>query len=500
MPLESPDGQSIIADAPRATGSAAGRLVAAVFVVSVAVGTLAAIFYARAGLTLSHYDARAHLVVARRVFDSFTPGWRQLGGVWLPLPHLIDIPFVVGDWGYRTGFAAVGVSVLVLSIGLASLAGWLARTTGSIAAALAAPALILGNANVLYLQSTPMTEPLLLGLACLALTSMSDWIEDPTTPRSRWAGPAVAALLLVRYEGWFVAAAFGCVAAWARRRDGIGPLLRLARWPTVAALSFVALSWASTGHVLVTSGFYVADNPARHQPLAALSDMLRVTQDMTGPVVLGLAALGVLACLSRARRTWTALLPICLLAAGALPLAAFDVGHPFRVRYMVPIAAAAGALCAMAIAAIRWPRWRGLAAGVLISLAFLERPPLDRNAPMVIEAQREAPLQRARRPVTEFLAAHYDGAPILASMDALGHYMQETSAIGLDVHNFVHEGNGDLWLDAMASPKRHVGWILIESRNDARDALAARADDHPDLLDGFQLVVRAGDVSLYERR
>ena len=47
-------------------------------------GLAAAVFYHRLGLSLAHYDARAHLVVARRVFDSLTPGWQQVGAVWLP--------------------------------------------------------------------------------------------------------------------------------------------------------------------------------------------------------------------------------------------------------------------------------------------------------------------------------------------------------------------------------------------------------------------------------
>ncbi len=49
-----------------------------------------AVFF-RAGLVLSHYDAKAHLVVARRVIDNLTPGWQQIGAVWLPLPHLIEL-------------------------------------------------------------------------------------------------------------------------------------------------------------------------------------------------------------------------------------------------------------------------------------------------------------------------------------------------------------------------------------------------------------------------
>ena len=54
-------------------------------------GAAAALDYARAGLSLSHYDAKAHLVVARRILDSITPGWEQIGAVWLPLPHVLNM-------------------------------------------------------------------------------------------------------------------------------------------------------------------------------------------------------------------------------------------------------------------------------------------------------------------------------------------------------------------------------------------------------------------------
>src|SRR5437879_1343247 len=49
--------------------------------------------YAR-GYLLLYGDAVAHLGIARRILDSRNPGLQQLGGVWLPLPHLLMLPFV----------------------------------------------------------------------------------------------------------------------------------------------------------------------------------------------------------------------------------------------------------------------------------------------------------------------------------------------------------------------------------------------------------------------
>ena len=79
-------------------------------------GVAAWIRFFNDGLVLSHYDAKAHLVVARRVIDSITPGWQQIGAVWLPLPHLIQILPTQVDLFYRTGIVASLVSILSFTL------------------------------------------------------------------------------------------------------------------------------------------------------------------------------------------------------------------------------------------------------------------------------------------------------------------------------------------------------------------------------------------------
>src|SRR5919204_308079 len=83
---------------------------------AVVAGTFAAWHFHRLGLTLTHYDARGHLVVARRIADSITPGWQQVGAVWLPLPHLLNAVPVQFDLFYRTGVSAVAISVASFAI------------------------------------------------------------------------------------------------------------------------------------------------------------------------------------------------------------------------------------------------------------------------------------------------------------------------------------------------------------------------------------------------
>src|SRR5208283_2359480 len=64
---------------------------------------IAFLFYYKQGEILLYGDAVAHINIARRVFDSKTPGLLQLGTVWLPLPHLLIMPFVVAKGMWQNG-------------------------------------------------------------------------------------------------------------------------------------------------------------------------------------------------------------------------------------------------------------------------------------------------------------------------------------------------------------------------------------------------------------
>ena len=133
-----------------------------------------ALHYAGQGLTLSHYDAKAHLVVARRVFDSLTPGWKQVGAVWLPLPHLLNLLPVQVDVLYRTGLSGVAISVLCFGWRRRRWRCWSGASTRSWAGATGGRrGVSASDPNVLYLQSTPMTEPLLFALLAGSALAMA---------------------------------------------------------------------------------------------------------------------------------------------------------------------------------------------------------------------------------------------------------------------------------------------------------------------------------------
>ncbi len=98
------------------------------------------------------------------------------------------------------------------------------------------------------------------------------------------------------------------------------------------------------------------------------------------------------------------------------------------------------------------------------------------------------------------LARERRGEPILASMGSLAHLMQETSADGIVLRDYIHEGIGQIWADSLEHPARHAGWVLIEEQAEGGDMLAQRLRDRPDFLAGFDRVCEGGGVALYRRR
>jgi hypothetical protein len=485
------------------------RFALALGLAGLVIGAAAALFYAHAGLTLSHYDARAHLVVARRIFDSLTPGWQQVGAVWLPLPHLLNMLPVQVDALYRTGASAVAISIASTGIAAWALASLILRTTGSRSGATAAVALLVLNPDVLYLQSTPMTEPLLFATTMTALALTASWVARGGSEWPHRAGAMLAAACLTRYEAWPVAACAVALTALVLLRRGVPPgrtavrCMQLAAWPALAIVVFLINSRWTVGAWFVSAGFFVPENlEALGRPLIAWQQVREGLYRISGGGLVWSAYAGAaltVVVFVRSRARAPLLLLFALAGAAALPWSAYMQGHPFRIRYDVPLVAACAALAGAGVSVLP-SRIRPVAAAALIGMTVVQAHPLDSTAPMVVESQREAANKEGRRAISNYLAAHRDGKTIMMSMGSLGHYMQDLSLYGFRIHDFLHEGNGDLWNFAVSYPRELAGWIVIEERAEGGDALYLEVRKHPEFLNGFDRVAEGGGAALYRAK
>jgi len=276
----------------------------------------------------------------------------------------------------------------------------------------------------------------------------------------------------------------------------------IAVYPALAIAGYAIFSRIVIGEWFLAGGFFVPENKALGDPVMAAAEIGWGARMLSGAPLTWLGATGMAIALTlglASRRRAEMLMPVALLAMAAIPWTAFLDGHPFRIRYMVPLMAVEAIGAGLAAGVLPGRRLRAVCASAILLLAAYELRPLDASAPMVVEAQWDRPNTPVRARVTACLGRPSRGEKIMASMGSLGHYMQEASASGFAIRDFLHEGNGDIWLAALQGPRPFVRWVLFEEKAEGGDMLARIARERPSFLDGYQRVCEGAGLALYRR-
>jgi hypothetical protein len=198
------------------------------------------------GYLLLYGDAVAHLAIARRILDAKWPGLAQLGGVWLPLPHVLMLPFIMNMQMWQTGLAAAPMSALSFAVSVAGV--WrLARRLMRLRWALVATAFYAFNPNLLFLSTTAMTEALFMALLIWSVVATMEGIAalrsgELVTARARMmlAGLLVLGQVFTRYDGWMIGAAIWCCFAWAVWKSDADTRQRMKPWMVIFTVICVA--------------------------------------------------------------------------------------------------------------------------------------------------------------------------------------------------------------------------------------------------------------------
>jgi putative flippase GtrA len=177
------------------------------------VGLTAAIMSITAYLITDHLDAVllfedsiSHMEIARRVLDSTTPGLAQLGAVWLPLPHLVMLPLIWDNTLYYDGFAGSLPSMIAFVVMAVLMYRLVKDLTGHKFSGVVASAVLVSSANMLYMQSTPMTEALLYCFITAMILCVQRWAATGRYQYLVLGGLASLFGTLTRYESWPVLA------------------------------------------------------------------------------------------------------------------------------------------------------------------------------------------------------------------------------------------------------------------------------------------------------
>jgi len=462
-----------------------------------ALGLLSALavwFFFSRGWTLWYGDAEAHLNTARRIIDSRTPGYAQLGTPWLPLLHVLLIPFVRVDRWWQSGIAAAFPSAAFFVMGGAFLFAAARRVFDSTAAGVTAAALAAFNPNLLYLQSTSMTEAIFFGcMMALLYFTVRDWAAA--------AGIAACAAALTRYEGWwllpFVAGYFAVRRQW--RRAVI--------FSAIAALGplyWMGHNWFFTGDPLdFYRGPYSplaiqgnADYPGRGDWRAAWLYYLTAARLVAGPGLAIIGCIGAIFALLR-RAFWPLILlalpPLFVLWSmhrGVVPIFVPELWpHAYyNSRYglhALPLLAFAAA----ALVTIAPVRFRAAAATAVIAVGIAWWIGYPRPQGWITWAESRANSEGRRAwmyETAEFLKPRYTpGAGILSA--AGDDFYGVFRVAGIPLHQTFGIPNGISFLAAAARPDLflHEEWAVVKGGDLAQSAVlrAGRYGIHYFLLD-----------------
>jgi hypothetical protein len=466
--------------------------------ISAALSVGALIFYYHQGAILLYGDAVAHIHIARRVFDSRTPGLFELGTVWLPLPHLLEIPFIVNDRLWQTGLGASIPSMIAYIAGTLGVSRLVSGMASRPAAWIAALIYAL-NPNLLYMQATAMGESLYLALFVWSVVYFAEFVRQARDDAEqagkslKKCGLLVSAAMLVRYDGWFLAAVIGaCAGLLLWRMRPYAPQLRrgfrnfLLLTGSTAALFLLYNQIAFDNALEFANGPYSAraiqersktasmpSYPGEKSPRDATLQFLKVSrlnlaQGRPEFLLLNSAFIALLASLYFARRylSWAVLwapLPFYVLciAWGSVP-----IYHPewwpfsyYNVRYGLQLLPAVAVFAALGCDfLVRFFRARYVVAAAALVIAASYNSVWQTTPICLREAQINGKDRMALdRQLADMLKAFPPSATFMMNCGA---HPGATQMAGVPLRRVLCESSNKLWKVALKQPARSADYII----------------------------------------
>jgi len=497
---------------------------------------------------LVYKDAYSHLLLARRLIDSATPGFAQLGGVWLPLPHLLMQPFIWNDYLWHSGLAGSFVSMLCYLVTSVYLFLAARRITKDSRASFVGALLFVFNPNILYLQATPMSELVLIVTMTMACYHFLAWSQDDSTHHLILAALGTLLATLARYDGWFLFPAFLVaivIIGLMKRQSRVEIEGKLLAFGILGGLGIVL--WCLWCAMIFGDPLYFQRGPFSSQ---ADQDFLRQVHILStyhnlwqstytyllasienvGLVTSALAFLAFLVFIARRRFTpdivagLAITIPIVFyivsLYTGQAAIFLSPINRIYNARYgveaVIPAAFFVATLAGRLPSAAQRPlphrsstgqamRHPVLAIGsgfvqLLFVGAITAQSVLMTSGGIIslLDGQYGADCAPHSN-VVAYLAQHYTGGRILE--DFFTSRKAGVDFTNIDFANIIYEGSGPLWKQALKNPASLVDWVIVNPR-DQDDVVAQQVDiAGPKFLSQFiALVQEPQGLLLFHRK
>ncbi len=521
-----------------------------VIALSVVLSITSIVHYALSDSIVAYGDAESHLNIAKRLIHSITPGFAQLGGIWLPLPHIMMLPFIWNDYLWRTGLAGALVSSFSYVVSSFVLFLTLRLITKNHFASFIGSLVFILNANVLYMQSTPMTEiPLLMFFILSSYFFIRFLLDDRKVLSLMIAGFFGFCATLSRYDGWFlVIIEAGIIVLlhafdtdkWARiaresssRAETIRSYFK-ATWNTMfgklIAFStpafFGILIWLFWDWLILGDPFFFTNSqfsaksqqqnwlkrgelPTYHNLWESVQYYLITAMVNIGILISFVAVAGLIKYLRDRTQRKRYFISLLLFVPFIFYVVTLFLGQSvifiphitprsftwilFNVRYGIMAVPAAAFFIGYLFSRSKTPSQLVILGLITAQLAMI----VVGFSPIITLEDGTVGLSHAKRPDAEFwLKKNYSKGLVL-----LDDYARTVSIVrsGVPMQNVIYLGNKPYYDNAIREPEKHVDWIVMQKDDAIWTALYANPAMQGRVFKYFQKAYTSPDILIFRR-
>jgi hypothetical protein len=379
------------------------------------------------------------------------------------------------------------------------------------------------NPNILYLQSTPLSEMVALAAITATCYYLLVWTQEDSLISLTWLAIATFLATIARYDGW--ALFLGCLV--------LVVLIGIRKGHTSEKIKATALFYAMSGGMGIglwllwnrvifgdwlyfqRSEYSAQDqqrsyiqahiDPMYHNLLVSARTEVVLAGQTVGPILLAALALAIVAFVARTRvspamlAASAFLIPVAfylvswysgqaiVFTPGAAPAAVHDPW--FNSRYGSSIVPPVALFVATLVT-----RWR-LGQFVMVLLIAIQSLMVAQGGIITLQDGQFGASCFPVSAIPTYLAQHYDGGYIL---DDAYHTGQDFAGADIHLQNVIYQGSGLLWHESLTDPADHVAWIVMQPG----DLVSKRIEMTSDSFRGqFTLVMQdpASGVYLFSR-
>lgn len=492
------------------------------------------LLYVSNGQNLLYGDALSRLNISRKVVDNLTPGLAQLGNVWLPFPQILMLSLIWNSSLWHSGIAGTVISALAFIIGGIYIFKSINLLLKNVGASFFGLSIYLLNINLLYLQTTAMSEAIFLSTLAVSTYYFLLWTKTNEKMYLLPAAIGICAMTLTRYEGlamlfasipmvFFTALAINRKFSNAEGQTILYSLLALTgfgAWTIYLTVIFGdPLYWvhyyAAPQVVEATS---VVKTYARHVNFfQAIWIYFTSMVWMIGlfPIlfsIIGLIIVIIKSIKEKSVRYVPLFLPLSIFAFMILTLqrntpidqpeltiknilaAGTSNYQEFNIRYGLILLPLIAILSAYVFNVKNFLIKIILIIFFSIQLISYIKPTYSVIYQIPLNVTRNTtqgtPKEKA---MVKWMKAHYDHGLIMIS--ALKHDPQMLQ-LGYDYKTYIHEGSGMYWKDTIKYPERYATWVIFDSYN-KDDQVTKYLNNSPYLPEFYNLVYDKDGMKIY---